>query len=319
MNGNYYFRGDKADYPDLVERDDFRFGCKWVEEKNYGYIDYVEDGENLFLLSWVTYPEGEAFDMNVLPSNLNFSFGPALFENLSVVMRQNIAHLIGERAFANATISGKIELAGVKEIGDEAFDQAKFDSDAHFSLDISQIESAPFENADMQGHSLYIENSLHCFVKNPYAFSVNNASYLEYHGKYAINMTETLFINADEIKFITDEDTKEFLTVIDVSTEATKIHIEGPSRVVSLSSDSTIETLRLINLSRIEDYAISAQAIGYIYLQDVSSAGSSIFGYLSTTPIIEIGGSEEDIKNFDPRWNCFNQTVYPYSFVTPLY
>lgn len=84
-----------------------------------------------------------------------------------MVMRQNIAHSIGERAFANATISGEIELAGVKEIGDEAFDQAKFDSDAHFRVDIRQIESAPFENADMQGHSLYIENSLHCYVKNP--------------------------------------------------------------------------------------------------------------------------------------------------------
>ena len=155
--------------------------------------------------------------------------------------------------------------------------------------------------------------------QNPYAFSVSNASYSEYHGKYAINMTETLFINADEIKFITDEDTKEFLTVIDVLTDAKKIHIEGPSRAVSLTSNSTIETLRLINLSRSESHAISAQAIDYIYLQDISSAGSSIFGFLSTTPIIEIGGSEEDIKNFDPRWNCFNQTVYPYSFVTPLY
>lgn len=86
----------------------------------------------------------------------------------------------------------------------------------------------------------------------------------------------------------------------------------GPSRVVSLTSNSTIETLRLIDLSRIESYAIFAQAIGYIYLQDISSAGSSIFGFLSSTPIIEIGGSEEDIKNFDQRWNCFNQTVYPY-------
>lgn len=171
----------------------------------------------------------------------------------------------------------------------------------------------------MQGHSLYIENSLHCYVKNPYAFSINNASYLEYHGKYPINMTETLFIDGDETKFITDEDEKGSLTVIDVLTDATKIHIEGPSRVVSLSSNSTIETLRLINLSRIESYAISAQAIGYIYLQDISSAGSSIFGFLSSTPIIEMLGSEEDIKNFDPRWNCFNQTVYPYSFVTPLY
>lgn len=171
----------------------------------------------------------------------------------------------------------------------------------------------------MQGHSLYIENSLHCYVKNPYAFSVNNASYLEYHGKYPINMTETLFIDGDEIKFITDEDEKGSLTVIDVLTDATKIHIEGPSRVVSLSSNSTIETLRLIALSRIDSHAISAQAIGYIYLQDISSAGSSIFGFLSSTPIIEIGGSEEDIKNFDPRWNCFNQTVYPYAFVTPLY
>lgn len=309
MNGDYYFPGDKDDYPDLVERDDFRFDCKWVEEENYAYIDYVEDEENRFLLSWVTYPEGEAFDVNVLPSNLNFSFGPALFENSSVVMRQNIAHSIGERAFANASISGEIELAGVKEIGDEAFDQAKFDSDAHFRVDIRQIESAPFENADMQGHSLYIENSLHCYVKNPYAFSVNNASYSEYHGKYPINMTETLFIERDEIKFITDEDEKGSLTVIDVLTDATKIHIEGPSRVVSLSSNSTIETLRLINLSRIESYAISAQAIDYIYLQDISSAGSSIFGFLSSTPIIEIGGGEEDIKNFDPRWNCFNQTV----------
>ena len=249
------------------------------------------------MLSWVAYPEGEAFDMNVLPSNLNFSFGPALFENSSVVMRQNIAHSIWERAFANATISGEIELAGVKEIGDEAFDQAKFDSDAHFRLDIRQIESAPFENADMQWHSLYIENSLHCYVKNPYVFSVNNASYLEYHGKYPINMTETLFIDGDEIKFITDEDEKGSLTVIDVLTDATKIHIEGPSRVVSLTSNSTIETLRLITLSRIESYAISAQAIDYIYLQDISSAGSSIFGFLSSTPIIEIGGSEEDIKN----------------------
>ena len=76
MNGNYYFRGDKDDYPDLVERDDFRFSCKWVEEENYAYIDYVDDGENRFLLSWVAYPEGEAFDMNVLPSNLNFSLAP---------------------------------------------------------------------------------------------------------------------------------------------------------------------------------------------------------------------------------------------------
>ena len=72
MNGDYYFPGDKDDYPDLVERDDFRFDCKWVEEENYAYIDYVEDEENRFLLSWVAYPEGEAFDMNVLPSSLNF-------------------------------------------------------------------------------------------------------------------------------------------------------------------------------------------------------------------------------------------------------
>ena len=132
-------------------------------------------------------------------------------------------------------------------------------------------------------------------------------------------MTETLFIDGNDIKFITDEDEKESLTVIDVLTDATKIQIEGPSRVVSLTSNSTIETLRLINLSRIESYAISAQAIDYIYLQDISSAGSSIFGFLSSTSIIEIGGSEEDIKNFDPRWNCFNLTVYPYSFVSPLY
>lgn len=139
----------------------------------------------------------------------------------------------------------------------------------------------------MQWHSLYIENSLHCYVKNPYAFSVNNASYSEYHGKYPINMTETLFIDGDEIKFITDEDEKGSLTVIDLSTEATKAHIEGPSRVVSLTSNSTIETLRLTDLCRIESHAISAQAIDYIYLQDISSAGSSIFGFLSSTPIIE--------------------------------
>lgn len=39
MNGDYYFPIDKDDYPDLVERDDFRFDCKWVEEETYAYID----------------------------------------------------------------------------------------------------------------------------------------------------------------------------------------------------------------------------------------------------------------------------------------
>lgn len=34
MNGDYYFPIDKGDYPDLVERDDFRFDCKWAEEEN---------------------------------------------------------------------------------------------------------------------------------------------------------------------------------------------------------------------------------------------------------------------------------------------
>lgn len=317
FNGHYFFRGPKTNYPDLVERDHLYFDCDWVETEDYGYIDYSIDGEADSLLCCIK-PEYEEFDMNILPSGKDFSFAYRVFEARSVIMRKNLARQIGTRAFAEGWISGEIDLSGVKEIGDEAFIRAKFDNDARFSIEIPRIEESIFENADFQGHSLYVENSIICFLSEPYAFWLNNASSFEYRSEYPLQMTEKMFVEAEEITIITKA-VKNYVTVINMETNASKIHIQGYAKIEKLGGFSRIETLELIDLYRIEDYAIDAPSIGYVYLQNVFSAGMSILGYLEEPPTIEIGGTEADLKNFDSKWNFFNETEYPYSFVSPRY